>query len=168
MANPTMTLIGSVTVGSGGASSINFTSIPSTYTDFCLLTSFRSNRATNVDDIYITLNGSTSSFSNKYLQGNGSSAVSGSLASYYGSCPATSGSTASTFSNDLLYMPNYAGSAYKSFSGDTVMEYNGNPAYEALNAGLWSNTAAITSLSLSMTGSFVQYSTAYLYGIKNA
>jgi hypothetical protein len=164
----TYTLIASVTVGAGNASSIDFTSIPNTYTDFCLVTSFRSNRSNNVDDIYITLNGSTSSFSNKYLQGNGSSASSGSLARYYGSCPAASGSTANTFSNDLLYIPNYAGSAYKSFSGDTVMEYNGNPSYAAFNAGLWSNNAAITSLSLSMTGSFVQYSTAYLYGISNS
>lgn len=164
----TYTLISSVTVGAGGASSIDFTSIPATYTDFQLVTSFRSNRANNVDDIYITLNGSTSSFSNKYLQGNGTSASSGSLARYYGSCPAASGSTANTFSNDTLYLPNYAGSTNKSFSQDTVMEYNGNPAYATLNAGLWSNTAAITSISLSMTGSFVQYSTAYLYGIKNS
>ena len=41
MAN-TYTLISSVTVGSGGASSIDFTSIPATYTDLCLVWSGRS------------------------------------------------------------------------------------------------------------------------------
>jgi hypothetical protein len=163
----TFTKIASVSVGVLGAATIDFTSIPSTYTDLCLVTSFRSNRVNNVDDIYITLNGSTSSFTNKYLQGNGSTASSGSLARYYGSCPASTG-TASTFSSDSLYVPNYAGSNNKSFSGDTVSEQNGNPAYATLNAGLWSNSAAITSVSLSMTGSFVQYSTATLYGINKS
>ena len=37
----TFTKIASVTVGSGGASSIDFTSIPSTYTDLCVKLSTR-------------------------------------------------------------------------------------------------------------------------------
>ena len=40
----TYTLISSVTVGSGGAASIEFTSIPSTYTDLVLKLSARSSR----------------------------------------------------------------------------------------------------------------------------
>ena len=37
----TFTQIASVTVGSGGAASIDFTSIPSTYTDLCIKTSIK-------------------------------------------------------------------------------------------------------------------------------
>jgi hypothetical protein len=33
---------------------------------------------------------------------------------------------------------------------------------------LWSNSAAITSISISAANNLVQYSTAYLYGVKNA
>jgi hypothetical protein len=35
---------------------------------------------------------------------------------------------------------------------------------------VWSNTAAITSITLTLVGTekFAQYSTAYLYGIKNS
>jgi hypothetical protein len=77
--------------------------------------------------------------------------------------------TANTFGNTDIYIPNYAGSANKSVSVDTVEENNGTTARALLGAILWSNTAAITALGLTpVSGSFVQYSTATLYGIKNS
>lgn len=165
MAN-TYTLISSVTVGAGGAASIDFTSIPATYTDLVLKVSARSTGvATSLD---IALNGSTSSFTNKYLQGSGSAASSGSLARYAGLVTGTD-QTASTFANCEIYIPNYAGNTNKSFSGDAVQENNATTSYAGLVANLWSNTSAITSISLTnTTGNLAQYSTAYLYGIKNS
>jgi hypothetical protein len=81
----------------------------------------------------------------------------------------SSGATASTFNNADLYIPNYAGSNNKSFSIDSVSENNGTAAVASLFAGLWSQTAAITSITLtSRNGNFDQYSTAYLYGVNNA
>ena len=64
MAN-TYTLISSVTVGSGGASSIEFTSIPSTYTDLLLNFSGRSNtnQASGGFACKIEFNGSSSNLS---------------------------------------------------------------------------------------------------------
>jgi hypothetical protein len=41
----TYEIISSVTVGSGGAANIEFTSIPATYTDLYVLASIRSNRS---------------------------------------------------------------------------------------------------------------------------
>ena len=162
----TFTLIASSTVGAGGAASIDFTSIPSTYTDLCLKVSVRSTGvATSLD---IALNGSTASFTNKYLQGSGSAASSGSLARYAG---LTTGSdlTANTFANCDIYIPNYSGSTNKSFSGDAVQENNATTSYAGLVANLWSNTAAINQITLSnSTGNFAQYSTAYLYGISKS
>jgi hypothetical protein len=167
MAN-TFVKIASVTVGSGGAASIDFTSIPSTYTDLCVVHSLRSD---NSEDYYgLQFNSSSSSFSSRSLQGNGSAASSATRSdNLFVGTVAQSTLTASTFSNGQIYIPNYAGSAYKSFSYDAVQENNATSALSELFAGLWSNTAAITSVKLvKNSGNFVQYSTATLYGIKSS
>jgi hypothetical protein len=79
------------------------------------------------------------------------------------------GATASTFGNGEVYIPNYAGSTNKSMSADGVSENNGTEAYTDLIANLWSNTSAITSILLYPdSGTWQQYSTATLYGIKNS
>jgi len=169
MAN-TFELIASSTVGAGGAASIDFTSIPSTYTDLCLVTSLRCSTATAAFfEVQITLNSSTSSFTAKQIYGDGSSAASSSPTTRQGGLLPANSITANTFSNGQIYFPNYAGSANKSYSVDSVTEANQTQAYSNLLAGLWSNTAAITSISLSSgSGNFVQYSTAYLYGVKSS
>ena len=171
MAN-TYTLISSVTVGSGGAATIGFTSIPSTYTDLCLKWSLRDTFASVSTNTYVTFNSVASGYSIKRLRGDGATADSysetaqGSL-NFYNSKNGAS-STASTFSNGELYIPNYAGSANKSCSLDAVLETNATTAYDVLYAGLWSNTAAITSITLTPDTAMAQYSSAYLYGISNA
>lgn len=170
MAN-TMTLIQSVTVGSGGASSIDFTSIPSIYTDLCINLSLRDSQGGTANAAYVSFNGSTSSFSARYLQGQPSLSPqvnSGSLARFIGNA-VSSGATSSTFASIQLYIPNYAGSTNKSYSADAVTENNATEAFSNLVAGLWSNTAAINQVTVSASGgTFVQHSTAYLYGVKNA
>lgn len=174
MAN-TFELISSVTVGSGGATDITFSSIAADYTDLCLKVAFRTDEAQSIAPVVIQFNGNTSSYSSKELYGTGSgtgSASRGVLNNglYMGN--GTGGTaTANTFGNMEIYIPNYAGSAYKSLSVDQVGEDNATTAYATMVAGLWSNTAAITSIKLyPYTGGakFTQYSTAYLYGVKNA
>ena len=170
MAN-TFVKIASVTVGSGGASSIDFTSIPSTYTDLVVLSSLRTTRNTgDAASISITFNGSTSSRTSRILYGNGSSVYSYTDTILEGGfADQNTGNTANTFSNHQYYIPNYAGSNNKSLSIDSAHENNATNAYALLNAALWSNSAAITSIKLENTGfNFVQYSTATLYGIKNS
>lgn len=160
MAN-TYILISSVTVGSGGASSVGFTSIPSTYTDLCLKMSAK---AASTQAMYITINSSTSNFSNMYLYANPpGTPVSNSLNRYVGSV------NDPTFNSTEIYFPNYASSTNKSFSVDNADEVNSVGNDLNLIAGLWSDSAAITSISIVPTsGNFTQYSTAYLYGISNA
>jgi len=160
--------IATVTVGSGGAANIEFTSIPATYTDLLLMHSTRQN-AGNAPSLLIKFNSSTSNFSSRYLIGSGSTASSGTSPANYAGNSDGSSNTASTFANGSIYIPNYAGSNYKSYSVDDVQENNATEAYATLIAGLWSNTAAITSITLyNASNSFVQYSTATLYGIKNS
>lgn len=169
MAN-TFTLISTITVGSGGASSIDFTSIPSTFTDLCLKISARFSTAFTSDTMKISFNSTTTNFTYRLLTGNGSSAAS--YNGTFGNAGDTdaNSATASTFHNGEIYIPNYAGSNYKSFSVDTVTENNATAAIADLLAGLWSNTAAITSIGLTpySGGTFVQYSSASLYGILKA
>ena len=179
MANPTMTLIASNTVGSGGISSVTFSSIPSTYTDLKLVCSSRTTLAT-VTDNYLNMNfngDSGSNYSVRAVYGNGATAQSNSFSAQtngYVYQDEAAGATANTFSNIEVYITNYAGSTAKSYSNDGVAESNTANAtgsrWDALQAGLWSGTAAITSLALTAGGSanFVQYSSFYLYGIKNS
>ena len=168
MAN-TYTLISSVTVGSGGAANMEFTSIPSTYTDLVVKITGRSSGSDT--SIELSFNNNTSNRTTRYLFGNGSSASSANDTNMYiTSSIVPSTSTASTFSNAELYIPNYAGSNNKSSSVDGVSENNATASNMALTANLWSNTAAITSIKLTPAGggNFVQYSTAYLYGISSS
>lgn len=169
MAN-TYVAIATVTVGSGGASTIDFTSIPSTYSDLALLISSRADSVVN--EIYLRFNGNSSSYTNRNLYGNGSSAGSGTgnTDSISGIYTGRSDYTSNTFANTLIYIPNYAGSNNKSVFVDSVQENNGTTAQSGFNAGLWSNSAAINQITLHnyTTIKFVQYSTATLYGIKNS
>ncbi len=152
-----------VTVGSGGASSIDFTSISSAYTDLVLKMCVAK---TTGDNVVLSLNGSSSNFSYRLLEGDGSSAAS------YNNTTGRLGfasSNTTTFSSGDLYIPNYASSTNKSYSVDFVSENNATTAYADLTAGLWSNTAAITQVTISaQSGLFVQYSTATLYGISKS
>jgi hypothetical protein len=160
--NGTMVAIQTVTVGSGGAASIDFTSIPQTYTDLKIVISGRSS-STPAEGMYIAFNGSTSNFSGRYLIGDGANASSGVLARYVGSIFGAVG-TANVFNNTEVYIPNYTSSNNKSFSVDNVAENNATTGYQNLIAGLWSSSSAITSISITCTG-FTQHTTATLYGI---
>jgi hypothetical protein len=176
MAN-TYIQIATVTVGSGGAASMDFTSIPSTYTDLCLKISSRGSRSAVWDYIRVTFNGNTSSiYSYRYLEGAGSgSATSGNngAAAPPQIVGVTSGDTAttSTFGNAEIYIPNYANTSYsKSLSIDSAGETNATTIYMDLAASLFASTAAISSISLAAGSgfNFVQYSTATLYGISKS
>lgn len=168
MAN-TFIKIQTVTVGAGGATTIDFNSIPQTYTDLCIKLSFRTNAAsTVVDYVDIRPNNSTSAITARRIQGNGSAAFSASYTSMF--LPVAGASaTANTFGNAEIYISNYTSSKNKSFSYDAVQETNATTAYQELWSGLWSDTAAITSLIIGNSGSTIQqYSTATLYGIKSS
>jgi hypothetical protein len=176
MAN-TFVLIASVTVGSGGAANIDFTSIPSTYTDLLLKVSprssvsgdtvfrirFNSDTGTNYKWIRLVGNGAAASSQNQATFGAGYNT------SLFGQ-QSLSTDTASTFGNSDIYVPNYTSANYKSASIDSVSENNSTTANAALWSGLWEDTASITTITLSSEGAnnFAQYSTAYLYGISNS
>lgn len=165
----TYVAIATVTVGSGGAANIEFTSIPGTYTDLVMFLSARTDRANYQDYIKLFFNASTTSRTNCSLFANNETVESSSNSDMRLGRADAASSTANTFGNCILYIPNYAGSNNKSSSSDGVSETNGTQAALAFDANLWSNTAAITSIKVEPGDgtNFVQYSTATLYGIKN-
>lgn len=163
----TYKLIETITVGSGGAASIAFASIPQTYTDLQLVISSGTTDA-SLSFINLGFNSSTSNFTSRELSGNGTSASTGTIARFIGFGFGTTAGT-SLMNNVSLYIPNYTGSTYKSYSVDAVSEQNATAAYQTLHAGLWSVTSSITSIQLVYNaGNFRQHSSASLYGIKNS
>jgi hypothetical protein len=167
---PTYTKIASNTVGAGGVASVTFSSIPQTYTDLVLKVSARSTAGGAFNNCTIAFNGSSANFTSIWLGIAGTSAVSYTQAAFGVNhlfyIPA-SGATANTFGNGEIMFPNYRSSNFKSFSADGANEDNNASIYEGLTAGLWSQTAAITSLTVA-GNNFAQYSTFTLYGISNA
>jgi hypothetical protein len=171
MANPTMTLIGSpITVGTS-VSSVTFGSggtLPQTYTDLKLVCSTRVAGTGGGEYIAVSFNGSSSNFNFRQIYGTGATAGSSNSTFSVGGYTSDALDTANTFGNTEIYIPNYTSSNYKSFSADSAEETNGTGPLMNLVANLWSNTAAITSITLSSSSNFVQYSTFYLYGIKSS
>ncbi len=159
--------IATVEVGSAGASSIDFTSIPQGYTDLKLVISARVTFGGTYYDTDVAFNGSTASMTRRFLYGDGSTVASSSASNSRFTWSSSPSATANTFSNAEIYIPNYSGSTNKSVSSDTVVETNATTGnLLAFVAGLWSNTAAINQVTLTPTsGTFIQYTTATLYGI---
>jgi hypothetical protein len=170
MANTYVQIGSTVTVGSGGAATIDFTSIPATFTDLVIFVSARN--TSSGASMRLRFNGATTSNTDRYMEADGATVVSGSNAfgaSYiFAGGVNGSSTTSNTFASNFIYIPNYAGSTNKSVSVDGVTENNATTAYADLTAGLWSNSSAITSIELTPNiNSFAQYSTASLYGIKS-
>jgi len=161
----TMTLISAQTLGSS-VSSVTFSSIPSTYTDLKLVMSVRGTQAQVYTGGKIEFNGVTTGYSLRQLYGSGSAAFSGTTSAIPFDATGST-ATANTFNNCEIYIPNYLSSNNKSLSLDLVTENNATEAYTELYAGLWSNSAAITSILITANSTFnwVANSTFYLYGI---
>lgn len=164
-----ITKIASVTVGAGGAATIQFTGIPATFTDLWIQASIRNSGT--YEHVLIGLNGSTANFTGRYLTSYGSSGQtgSGSYPRYLGNV-SRAAYTANTFGSTSIYIANYASSGFKSISSESVGENNDLSNWgNVMAANLWSQTAAVTSVELTNEGgaTILEGSTATLYGIKD-
>ncbi len=173
--------IATVTVGSGGASEINFTSIPSTYQHLQIRFNARSTR--NVSGSVATLVGvrvgnttidTGSNYAQHALGGDGASPFAGANSSvtsmplgYISAFNATSNIFGSGIIDILDYANTNKNTTLRVLSG---ADLNGSGQIR-LSSGLWINTAAIDAIRLfdfNGSGDFVQYSHFALYGIKSA
>lgn len=153
--------IQTVTVGSGGASSVTFSSIPSTYNH--LQIRVLSLGTTVTDGVLMEFNGDTASnYYTHYLRGNGSAASATSNASTQYPIWTVGASASPTAS--VIDILDYANTnKYKTTRSLTGYDANGTGNIYLIS-GLWQSTAAISSIKL--TCSLSQYSTFALYGIK--
>jgi hypothetical protein len=160
-----MKLIETKTLGTA-ATSIEFTSIPQTFTDLVILTSVRNDGSGASNNLFFRFNGLDTNRSYRMLYGNGTQALSTSDTKLeLGQIPA-SGSTANTFSNGEVYVSNYTGSEGKSMNITNARENNIAASFMSISAGLWNSTAAITSVLFTVgSNNLVAGSTISLYGI---
>jgi hypothetical protein len=169
--------IATVTVGSGGQSTITFSSIPSTYEHLQLRIAASTDRGTfALDNVFITFNSDTGgNYSTHFLQGNGASASAGATANAVnvdsGTVPSSAASNvfgASIF--DILdYKDTNKYKTVRSLSGfDLNGTVSGFGGFVQLWSGNWRNTNAITSITLNRQSgtNFIQHSSFALYGIK--
>lgn len=163
--------IATYTVGSGGSSTITFSSIPSDYTHLQI----RSIHAINSggQSVNIRFNSDTgNNYAYHQLYGDGTSAYgdagttrSSGLISYSNQA---SGDSFSAFVVDILDYRST--SKYKTVRSLTGTESNNTyTGYMKFMSSLWQSTSAITSISLFYDSqNFRQYSSFALYGIKGS
>jgi hypothetical protein len=167
----TMTLVESKTLATAAAQ-IEFTSIPQDATDLYLSISTRTTSNISGEqwafgEFGFNADGQGVNQSARFLFGNNSSSGSFSVPTRFYS--SSSASTSNTFGSSSLYITNYTGSTQKSLSVDSVSEDNSvNGGFLLICAGLWTGTAAITTIKLfprSGVGDFAIGSTVSLYKI---
>ena len=160
--------IATVTVGSGGLSSISVSSIPSTFKHLQIRGIGRGSGSNNT---LITINGASSVYNSHWLEGNGSSASAGADTTSNGiwAFNATGGSNSlsNTFGASVIDILDYADTnKYKTLRILNGVDFNGS-GYIDFQSGLYRQTTAISSITLTpSSGTVAQYSQFALYGIK--
>ena len=163
--------IATVTVGSGGTSSISFSSIPSTFKHLQIRVLARTTNGGSDNYANLTFNSdSGANYSYHDLQGTGSAAAATGLASQnaiYLQRYAGAGAAASIFGASVTDVLDYQDTnKYKTVRNLGGDDRNG-AGYIYLVSGSWRNTAAITSITITPeANNWAQYSTFALYGIK--
>jgi hypothetical protein len=163
------TRIQHIEVPSGGQATIEFTNIAQTYTDLVVVGSVRGDGTSGLGNFTwnMSINGVTTNRIWRLLYGSSGNGSINGTGGVMAALP-DANSTSNNFASFQIYLPNYSGNTNKSISLENVAASNSATIWENdLFGGLWSSTAAITSLSLSLSNAtnFVQYSSATLYGI---
>ena len=155
--------IATVTLGTS-ASSIDFTSIPSTYTHLQIRASHLSSAGAN---FYIRLNSDTSAnYAWHELVGDGATAggynASSVTLGYYAYSPSGANPTVSVI--DLLdYANTNKNKTVRALAGND----NNGSGRVTFTSSLWRSTSAVNAVTIyPSTGTFSQYSSFALYGIK--
>ena len=162
--------IATTTVGAGGASSVTFSSIPSTYTHLQIRGINKTTAGTGNEWLTFQVNGATTNIVARHtLLGDGATASAEADTSTQATWFAfgSADSTASAFGVVVMDVLDYANTnKNKTFRTLSGWDKNGS-GYVALNSNLWNSTSAITSLTIiPRTNSFAQYTSFALYGIK--
>jgi len=159
-----------VTVGSGGASSVVFSSIPSGYTHLQLRYLARNSAAQTVNDLNIFLNSDTTTtgYNQHRMYGNGSGVTSQfNTATGIGFLSGNS-TTSTVFCVGVVDFLDYTNTnKYKTIRSISGFEDNAS-GYGAIYSVLRQDTTPISTITLKDNGgtNLAQYSSFALYGVK--
>ncbi len=168
--------IATSTVGSGGTSTITFSSIPSTYEHLQIRALSKNDRSTDTEATYVLKFNSDSTSANyrsHRLIGDGSSASASDIGNQSGIYVYASSTSNNSLNNifgasvwDILDYKNT--NKYKTVRALGGNDINGSGGRITLASGLWMSTAAVNNITLTLDGgfNFTQYSSFALYGIK--
>ena len=168
--------IGMVSVGSAGASTVSFSSIPSTYKHLQVRALIRGTASASAISANMQFNSDTgSNYSYHELYGSGAGGGQASAGAnqtrffLHGNAPAAT-ALASSFGVAVMDILDYTNtSKYKTARCLNGMDVNGSGGYILVDSGSWQNTNAISSIQITPnSGNFAQYSQFALYGIKGA
>ena len=154
------------TVTSGGASSITFSSIPSTYTHLQIRSSVQSSTATQY--MKIQLNGDTANnYTYHMATGNGATASADQGTSQSGAGAPYVSNGSNIFGGSIIDIFDYTNkNKYKTIRTSGGQDENG-AGQVRITSGLWLNTNAATSITiLPSSGTLNLYSSFALYGVK--
>lgn len=164
--------IATTTVGAGGSSSITFSSIPSTYKHLQIRAIYKVNN-TNSGSSRITFNSDTgNNYASHYLLGNGSSASAGNVTSNSYIWGGIGDQSTSYFGAQIIDILDYANTNKNKTTRSLAGVDDNSSGTAALVSGVWLNTAAITTITLTPqsnttpTNTYLQYSHFALYGIR--
>ena len=164
--------LATVTVPSGGAASVTFAGIPTTYKHLQIRMMARSTVAGSEDSVLMRFNADTgSNYSYHFLFGNGSSANASATSSAAFIYPwAIPGATfaSNAFGVQIMDILDYANTSKnkttRNFAG---YDDNSTGGRIAFTSGAWYNTSAVTSISITAgSANIAQYSSFALYGVK--
>lgn len=173
--------IATTTVGSGGTSTITFSSIPQTYQHLQLRGIAKAASGTGPQDVVLRFNSdSGNNYANRgfYTDGGSISSIQNSSSAQINlSNGASRGDTANYFSGWSFDILNYASTSQtKTARGLVSFQTQGNVGnninYQGpfMISGHWNSTSAISTITLTVGGgiNFGQYSMVSLYGIKSS
>jgi hypothetical protein len=152
------------------ASSITFSSIPSTYRHLQIRGIMRTDRAGQPkDQLRMTFNSdSSANYVAHYLNGDGTSAVSSANTglTFINNNSVPGATTPTVFGVVTIDILDYTNTAkYKVSRSLAGYDANGT-GYIELDSGLWMNTAAITTITIATIANMPQYTQLALYGVK--
>jgi hypothetical protein len=163
--------IATVTVGSGGAANVEFTSIAADWTHLQIRAISKDTTAgTGIELLYLQFNSDTgNNYATHRLEGNGTSASAGAntTTSAIRTGVNTQANSTSIFAATIIDILDYANTnKYTTTRSLTGADKNGSGEV-AIRSGVWMNTNAVTSIKLtSNVANLAQYSHFALYGIK--
>ena len=161
--------IATITVGSGGAANVTFSSIPSTYQHLQIRGVMRSTSSSQ-DFLYLRVNSDTgSNYSAHRIGGDGSTATAAGFAGqiwcWFGFAAGTSNTN--IVGATVLDILDYANTnKNKTMRGIYGSDYNGSGQIYGPFSNGWYNTSAISSITILGSSNIAEYSSFALYGIK--